>query len=56
MKAVENAIRKIQSLYPLLDHPSLPINSKTYFDCLEDLIERSKELGKSSEIGIGDFL
>ncbi|XP_044738316.1 talin-1 isoform X2 [Chrysoperla carnea] len=44
-KECDNAIRNIQSLKPLLDNPSEPINDFTYFECLETVMEKSKSLG-----------
>lgn len=44
-KECESAIRAIQSMAPLLDQPSEPINDSSYFECLENVMDRSKSLG-----------
>ncbi|PSN52989.1 Talin-1 [Blattella germanica] len=41
----DNAVRKIQSMRPLLDNPSEPHNESTYFECLDTVMEKSKSLG-----------
>lgn len=41
----DNAIRNIQSMRSLLDHPSEPVSDATYFECLETVMEKSKSLG-----------
>ncbi|XP_052124986.1 talin-1 isoform X3 [Frankliniella occidentalis] len=45
-KECDNAVRKIQSMKPLLDHPSEPINDLSYFECLDAFMEKSKSLGE----------
>jgi hypothetical protein len=45
-KECDNAIRKIQSLRPLLDNPTEPHNDSTYFECLDTVMEKSKSLGE----------
>ncbi|XP_049847483.1 talin-1 isoform X1 [Schistocerca gregaria] len=44
-KECDNAIRNIQSMRPLLDNPSEPVNDSTYFECLDTVMEKSKSLG-----------
>ncbi|KAJ9593984.1 hypothetical protein L9F63_014625, partial [Diploptera punctata] len=44
-KECDNAIRKIQSMRPLLDNPTEPHNESTYFECLDTVMEKSKSLG-----------
>lgn len=44
-KECDNAIRNIQSMKPLLDCPSEPINDASYFECLDTVMEKSKCLG-----------
>lgn len=44
-KECDNAIRNIQMLRPLLDNPSEPVNDAIYFECLETVMEKSKNLG-----------
>ncbi|PNF41180.1 Talin-1 [Cryptotermes secundus] len=44
-KECDNAIRKIQSMRPLLDNPTEPHNDSTYFECLDTVMEKSKSLG-----------
>uniref|UniRef100_A0A646QFM5 Talin1 n=1 Tax=Hemiscolopendra marginata TaxID=943146 RepID=A0A646QFM5_9MYRI len=44
-KECDNAIRNIQMMRPLLDYPSEPINDATYFECLDTVMEKSKNLG-----------
>ncbi|CAB0031459.1 unnamed protein product [Trichogramma brassicae] len=41
----DNSIRNIQSMLPLLNNPNEPISDATYFECLDDIIEKSKILG-----------
>ncbi|XP_015597713.1 talin-1 isoform X2 [Cephus cinctus] len=41
----DNAIRNIQSMRSLLDNPSEPISDASYFECLETVMEKSKNLG-----------
>jgi talin len=45
-KECDNAIRKIQSMRPLLDNPTEPHNDSTYFECLDTVMEKSKSLGE----------
>ena len=45
-KECDNAIRKIQSMRPLLDNPMEPHNDSTYFECLDTVMEKSKSLGE----------
>lgn len=44
-KECESAIRAIQSMAPLLDQPSEPVSDASYFECLENVMDRSKSLG-----------
>uniref|UniRef100_A0A1B6BY27 FERM domain-containing protein n=1 Tax=Clastoptera arizonana TaxID=38151 RepID=A0A1B6BY27_9HEMI len=44
-KECDNAIRNIQAMKPLLDHPSEPLSDASYFDCLDTVMEKSKSLG-----------
>lgn len=46
-KECDNAVRRIQSLKPLLDNPCEPINNSSYFDCQQIVVDRSKLLGKA---------
>jgi hypothetical protein len=50
-KECDNAIRKIQSMRPLLDNPTEPHSDCTYFECLDTVMEKSKSLGESVLIG-----
>ncbi|XP_030759474.1 talin-2 isoform X2 [Sitophilus oryzae] len=43
----DNAIRKIQAMRYLLEKPSEPINDLSYFESLEQVIEKSKVLGEA---------
>lgn len=45
-KECDNAVRKIQSMKPLLDHPSEPVSDLSYFECLDAFMEKSKALGE----------
>lgn len=45
-KECDAAVRRIQALKPLLDNPSEPINSSSYFDCQQIVVDQSKLLGK----------
>ncbi|GFY46974.1 talin-2 [Trichonephila inaurata madagascariensis] len=44
-KECDNAIRNIQSLRPLLDNPVEPISDLSYYECLDAVTEKSKNLG-----------
>ncbi|KDR19212.1 Talin-1 [Zootermopsis nevadensis] len=44
-KECDNAIRKIQSMRPLLENPTEPHNDSSYFECLDTVMEKSKSLG-----------
>lgn len=44
-KECDNAVRAIQSMRPLLDHPSEPVTDASYFECLDTVMDRSKSLG-----------
>lgn len=44
-KECDNAVRAIQSMKPLLDHPSDPVTDASYFECLDTVMDRSKSLG-----------
>ncbi|KAK4327375.1 hypothetical protein Pmani_002156 [Petrolisthes manimaculis] len=44
-KECDNAVRAIQSMGPLLDHPSEAVTDMSYFECLETVMDRSKSLG-----------
>ncbi|XP_065576606.1 talin-1-like isoform X2 [Artemia franciscana] len=45
-KECDNAVRAIQSMKSLLDNPSQPVTDLTYFECLENVMEKSKSLGE----------
>ncbi|GAB6032133.1 hypothetical protein CHUAL_010792 [Chamberlinius hualienensis] len=44
-KECDNAIRNIQMMKPLLDNPTEPVNDASYFECLDIVMDRSKNLG-----------
>ncbi|XP_068221988.1 talin-2 isoform X2 [Palaemon carinicauda] len=44
-KECDNAVRAIQSMRPLLDHPSEQVTDMSYFECLDTVMDRSKSLG-----------
>jgi len=44
-KECDGAVRAIQSMKPLLDHPSENITDASYFECLDTVMDRSKSLG-----------
>lgn len=44
-KECDNAIRSIEQLRNMLEHPSEPINEQGYFDCVDIATERSQQLG-----------
>lgn len=44
-KDCDSTIRSIESMKPLLDHVSQPVNTQSYFECLETVVESSKALG-----------
>lgn len=44
-KECDNAIRSIESLRPLLDHPNEPLTEQGYYDCVETATEKSRSLG-----------
>ncbi|GIY58861.1 talin-2 [Caerostris extrusa] len=44
-KECDNAIRNIQSMRPLLDNPVEPISDLSYYECLDAVTEKSKNLG-----------
>ncbi|XP_076258491.1 talin_middle and talin-RS domain-containing protein rhea isoform X2 [Rhynchophorus ferrugineus] len=43
----DNAIRKIQAMRYLLEKPSEPINESSYFESLDQVIDKSKVLGEA---------
>ncbi|XP_042904301.1 talin-2 isoform X1 [Parasteatoda tepidariorum] len=53
-KECDNAIRNIQSMRPLLDNPVEPINDLSYYECLDAVTEKSKNLGDGMT-GIANF-
>ncbi|XP_071788038.1 talin-1-like isoform X4 [Asterias amurensis] len=46
-KECDNALRNIQTMKNILDNINEPINDWTYFDCLQGVMEKSKDLGES---------
>ena len=44
-KECDNAVRAIQSTRSLLENPNESINDMSYFECLEMVMEKSKNLG-----------
>ncbi|GAB0095550.1 talin-1 [Sergentomyia squamirostris] len=44
-KECDKAIRTIESLRPMLDHPKEPFNDMGYYDCFESATEKSASLG-----------
>lgn len=44
-KECDNAIRSIESLRPLLEHPTEPLTDQGYYDCVESATEKSRSLG-----------
>ncbi|XP_076880001.1 talin-2-like isoform X4 [Brachyhypopomus gauderio] len=43
----DNALRELQAVKKLLDHPNEPLSESSYFDCVENVMENSKVLGES---------
>uniref|UniRef100_T1K2Z5 I/LWEQ domain-containing protein n=2 Tax=Tetranychus urticae TaxID=32264 RepID=T1K2Z5_TETUR len=43
-KEIDAAIRRIQMARPLLENPVEPVNSASYFDCLDTIVEYSHKL------------
>ncbi|XP_038046321.1 talin-1-like isoform X5 [Patiria miniata] len=46
-KECDNSLRNIQTMKNILDNINEPINDWTYFDCLQGVMEKSKDLGES---------
>lgn len=46
-KECDNAIRSIESLRPLLDHPNESVNDQGYYECVDTAIEKSGALGSA---------
>ncbi|XP_022084654.1 talin-1-like isoform X6 [Acanthaster planci] len=46
-KECDSALRNIQTMKNILDNINEPINDWTYFDCLQGVMEKSKDLGES---------
>uniref|UniRef100_A0A4W4GFY5 I/LWEQ domain-containing protein n=1 Tax=Electrophorus electricus TaxID=8005 RepID=A0A4W4GFY5_ELEEL len=46
-KECDNALRELQAVEELLNHPNEPISESSYFDCIENVMENSKVLGES---------
>lgn len=44
-KECDSAVRSIQSVRTLLQHPSEPVNDLGYFQCVDTIIDQSKTLG-----------
>ncbi|XP_013776088.1 talin-2-like [Limulus polyphemus] len=44
-KECDSAIRNIQMMKPLLENPSEGINDSSYFECLDNIMDKSKNLG-----------
>ena len=44
-KECDNAVRAIQSTRSLLENPNESINDMSYFECLETVMDKSKNLG-----------
>jgi hypothetical protein len=55
-KECDNAIRKIQSMRPLLENPTEPHSDSTYFECLDTVMEKSKSLGESMSVSFALFI
>ncbi|XP_076033858.1 talin_middle and talin-RS domain-containing protein rhea isoform X2 [Oratosquilla oratoria] len=53
-KECDNAVRAIQSMKPMLENPSEPVNDSSYFECLDNVMDRSKNLGDGMT-GIANF-
>jgi talin len=45
-KDCDNTVRNMESMRPLLDNVSHPVSTKSYFECLDTVMESSKALGK----------
>ncbi|XP_073240951.1 talin-like [Porites lutea] len=59
-KECDNALRNIQAVSNILDNPVEPVNSDTFFDCLDKVTHRSQDLTEampkiSNSIKSGDF-
>ncbi|XP_077996572.1 talin-1-like isoform X2 [Glandiceps talaboti] len=46
-KEIDNALRNMQSVQPMLDNPTEPVNDWSYFDCVDNVMDKSKILGES---------
>ncbi|KAJ3593552.1 hypothetical protein NHX12_005886 [Muraenolepis orangiensis] len=46
-KECDNALRELEAVRGLLDSPNEPVNSLSYFHCIESVMENSKVLGES---------
>ena len=44
-KDCDNTVRNMESMRPLLDNVSHPVSTKSYFECLDNVMESSKALG-----------
>ncbi|ESN92443.1 hypothetical protein HELRODRAFT_115799 [Helobdella robusta] len=46
-KECDGALREMQMLKPLLHDPNQPVNKENYFECLDNVIDKSKVLAES---------
>uniref|UniRef100_H3D1B2 Talin 2a n=1 Tax=Tetraodon nigroviridis TaxID=99883 RepID=H3D1B2_TETNG len=46
-KECDNALRELEAVRGMLDHPNEPVSDLSYFDCIESVMENSKVLGES---------
>lgn len=51
-KECDSAVRSIQSVRPLLQHPSEPVSDLGYYQCVDTIIEHSKTLGNYNMLPI----
>ncbi|XP_013778384.1 talin-2-like [Limulus polyphemus] len=53
-KECDSAIRNIQMMRPLLEKPSEAVNDFSYFECLDNVMDKSKNLGEGMT-GIANY-
>ncbi|XP_069480588.1 talin-2 isoform X7 [Ambystoma mexicanum] len=46
-KECDNSLRELETVKGMLDNPNEPVSDLSYFDCIESVMENSKDLGES---------
>ncbi|XP_055955771.1 talin-2-like isoform X4 [Patella vulgata] len=56
-KECDNALRQIQMMRNVLDNPNEPVSDMTYFDCLDSVMEKSKQTQADGHLkALGDAM